>query len=579
MKKRWVLFAGESWMWVDSSGDIIMQTLAKKWYWISADREYPSLIKWWQANYNIFFSVERIRSASGKFDVWMWLWKVWLLYCLDHMPPWSLIIHTCEKRSEWPDDLQERAKKAWCELFLVPTRKILLENNFHLMFENTLIIWALAKVLWLSLDEITKWMYERYGKKASLREKNLFCLQKWYELIWDSVLPIDKISTHPWKRMFLEWNTSIALWAIHAGVRTFFAYPMSPSSSILGYMSATAQETWIVVKQVEDEITALQMNLWSMYAWARSLTATSWWWFDLMTETISLSGMTEVPCVVVIAQRPWPATWLPTWTAQWDLNIAIYAGHGEFSRIVVAVSDPESCFSCIQQAYTFAEVYQVPVIVLTEKNIAENRQTVPVFEQWTIAIQRWLIDDPKHLAKLKSTDRYKLTENWVSPRWLPTSSEVVYFCNWDEHKEDGTLDESPETSLMIQKRLKKMNVILDALPEPVSYWEWTYSDICFIWRWSTKNVMLDLIQDLKKVWISFTYMHYEWIYPLKKELLNDIYTTYETIVVIENNATGQLADLIQKETWQTKHERLLKWNWRQLTVEEVKTYISTLRKR
>ncbi len=573
MNKRGVLFAGESGMWVDSSGDILMKALAHKWYRISADREYPSLIKGWQATYKIFLSIRRIRSASWRFDVGIWLWKGGLLSCLDILPAGSLCIHNCEKRAEWDADLQERAKKAWCELLLIPTRTLLLEAELHLMFENTLFIWAIASYIWLSFQEIQDAMFEKYGKKKSLREKNLFCLDLGYTGMWTKKLDLPDIGTHPGKRLFIEGNTALALWALHAGVRTYFAYPMSPSTSILWYIAATASQTWIVVKQVEDEITAAQMSLWSMYAWARSLTATSWWWFDLMTETVSLSWMTEVPWVVIIAQRPWPATWLPTWTAQWDLNLAIYGGHGEFARIVVAVSDPESGFELIQQAYTFAELYQVPVIVLTEKIIAENRQTVPVFEQWTVPIERWLVTDEKELWALQSTDRYKITESGISKRRLPTSSEAVYFCNWDEHKEDGTLDESPETTYMIEKRIRKSKTILDVLPDPVLYGSDFQNNICFVWWWSTKSVMIDATAVLKESWISISYLHYERLFPLKTELLTDIYKTYEHIVVIENNATGQLADLIQKETGLMNHERLLKRNGRQFGIDEIIEYV------
>lgn len=231
--------------------------------------------------------------------------------------------------------------------------------------------------------------------------------------------------------------------AIHAGVRTYFAYPMSPSSSILGYFAKTAPKTGVVVRQVEDEISAIQMSLGSMYAGTRSMTATSGGGFDLMTETISLSGMTEVPCVVAIAQRPGPATGLPTWTAQGDLMLSIYAGHGEFARIVIGVSDPVSAFELTQHAFNLAEVYQVPVIILTEKLISENRQTILPFEQNTIPIQRGLVSDPAELAKLVPSDRYKITDSGVSKRWVPTHAETIFYCNGDEHHEDGTLDESP----------------------------------------------------------------------------------------------------------------------------------------
>ena len=158
------------------------------------------------------------------------------------------------------------------------------------------------------------------------------------------------------------------------------------------------------MRQVEDEITAAQMTLGASYAGARAMTATSGGGFDLMTETVSLAGMIEVPLVICIAMRPGPATGLPTWTAQGDLRLAIYGGHGEFARIVIAVSDPESAFLLTQHAHNLAEQFQVPVILLTDKHIAENIQTVPVFPDGP-HIERYL------QKSSPSSHRYEITES------------------------------------------------------------------------------------------------------------------------------------------------------------------------
>ncbi len=342
---------------------------------------------------------------------------------------------------------------------------------------------------------------------------------------------------------------------------------MSPSTSILSYIAKTAHLTWVTIKQAEDEITAIQLNIGSMYAGARALTATSGGGFDLMTETISLSGMTEVPLVCVIVQRPGPATWLPTRTAQWDLNLAIYAGHGEFSRIVIAVSDQQSAYELTQHAFNLAEEFQVPVMLLSEKVIAESRRMIPSFQQWTIPLERHLVDAPAELAHLERSDRYKLTESGISKRRLPGTSETIFFCNGDEHHEDGTLDESPATEHMIMKRIKKQKAILRKLPEPTVYGKETAA-ISFIGRWSSKNAVLDGIQ----AGMDVNYLHFDYVYPLKTEKLKAFIAANDHVCILENNATGQLHQLMQKEGIHIQND-LLKRNGRPFFVEDIQEYV------
>ncbi len=560
-------------MWIDSSGEIISHALAKLGMRVTSDREYPSLIKGWQSNFNINFSTERLYGLTANYQVGVWLWKEGLLHCLDNIQSGGFIIHNFERRKLGVPDLLEQAKQKDITIVYIPTREICHQHKIWYLFENTLVIGAIAKCYGIPYATIEEALHKRYGKKESVREMNKKCLQEGYELIEKPLVSLEVSSPlEQQERVLIDGNTALALWAIHAGVRTYFAYPMSPSSSILDYMAATALETWIVVKQAEDEITAIQMNIGASYAGTRALTSTSGGWFDLMSESISLSGMIEVPCVVVVAQRPWPATGLPTWTAQADLNLALYAGHGEFARLVVAVSDQESAFELMQHAFNYAELYQLPCIVLTEKAIAENHATVPKFMFNTIPVERWVVTAEWDLDKLQSKERYMVSESWVSKRWLPTSTATTYFCNGDEHGEDGSLDESPEVAQMISKRLRKLDALAQALPDPSLYGK-ADASIWVIGRWSTKMPMLDAIALLQAEGIDISYMHIEWLRPLKTSALLAFMASKSKIIVVESNATWQLADLIQQQTWVTIDKRVLKWNGRSLFVEDVVEWI------
>jgi 2-oxoglutarate ferredoxin oxidoreductase subunit alpha len=290
-----------------------------------------------------------------------------------------------------------------------------------------------------------------------------------------------------------------------------------------------------------------------------------------MTETVSLAGMIETPLVIVIAQRPGPATGLPTWTAQADLNLAIFSSHGEFPRAVIAVSDPTSCFELTQKAFNIAEEYQIPVILLTEKTIAEAKTTVDVLEQNSIPIVRGLENN----SDLSGVKRYEFTENGISKRWVPGSSNEVYFANGDEHKEDGTLEEGAEgAKKMIEKRMKKLETLRQNLPEPTLYGE-RVAKYTFVGWGSSKNVMLDIIDYYAKSDITVNYLHYDYVWPVKTEKLIELFDSNENVFLIESNYQGQLGQHLEAASNRKFKDKLLKYDGRPFYFEDLINFISS----
>jgi len=318
------------------------------------------------------------------------------------------------------------------------------------------------------------------------------------------------------------------------------------------------------------------MALGSMHMGTRALVATSGGGFDLMTETVSLSGMIETPLVTIIVQRPGPATGLPTWTAQGDLNMAVYSSHGEFPRIVIACSDPQSCYDNVQHAFNLAEKYQIPVIILSEATIGMSYETTAPFKSGNIEIVRGLVSEEQELSELNQNDRYKITENGVSKRWLPGNSKSVYFANGDEHWEGGELTEDADKAeQMIEKRIKKIQSITNELPEPEIYGVDKNADISFVGWGSSKNTVLDVIQILENEGIKVNYLHYNYVWPLKTEKLLDFYNNNSNVNLIEGNYEGQLGNLLEGKTGLKFKSRLLKWNGRPFYIEDVLNFVKT----
>ena len=221
----------------------------------------------------------------------------------------------------------------------------------------------------------------------------------------------------------------------------------------------------------------------------------------------------------------------------------------------------------------YAEKFQIPVLLLTEKLVAEAKYLVPPFEHAKIPIERGLVVDPEELTKLLSTDRYKITENGVSKRWLPASAPAHYYTNSDEHIENGVLTEDADkVKIMMDKRLRKLATVENALPEPEIVGVDSGAEVSFVGWGGTKNVMRDVIRAAEKQGRKINYLHYEYLFPLKTERLEQFFKDNSKVCLIEGNFHGQLGEMISHKTGLTFHEKFLRYDGRPFNMEQVLTF-------
>lgn len=576
-KNRFVVKAGgESGMGVNSVGEILAKAIKDSGLYIFAYREYPSLIRGGHASYQIDISDLSINSSSADCDLLMCLSRVSFRNYIWNVRENGSVIHSVFKLVLTPEE-QKFVDERKISIKYIPAKDVALELGGKKIMSNTIMLGAVWQVLGLDIARLEQNIKDVFAKKPEVIDMNLKCLNAGFtynlEGISKAKLNIGA-NENAIDDLLMTGNHSISLGAIAAGVRVFYAYPMTPSSSILGYFSSVYHETGMIVKQIEDEISVANMAVGSMFAGARTMIATSGGGFDLMTEAVSLSGITETPLVCVIAQRPGPGTGLPTWTSASDLNVAVYAGHGEYARCVVAASDIASCYTVTQEAMNIAEKYQIPVLILTEKQIAESIFQVDKMPE-NIPIDRQILSG-EELENVTSSDRFKITETGVSPRWLPGSCDAVYDANSDEHLPDGTLTEDAAPAKeMYDKRIRKEETLLQELPEPEIFGD-ENPDISFVGWGSVKNTILDVINILseysdKKI----AYMHYEYVYPVKTEAFKQYASKAKKLVLVENNATGQLGNLLTSKSGVLFADKLLKMDGRPLFIEDVINYIES----
>jgi 2-oxoglutarate ferredoxin oxidoreductase subunit alpha len=366
--------------------------------------------------------------------------------------------------------------------------------------------------------------------------------------------------------MILSGSRALALGAVAAGLRFYTAYPMSPSTPILEYLAQRAGEAGIVVEQAEDEIAAVNMALGASFAGARAMTGTSGGGFSLMVEALGLSGIAELPLVVVDVQRPGPATGLPTRTEQSDLRFVISASQGEFPRMVIALRHHADAFWQTVRAFNLAEKYQMPVIILSDQYLGDASATVEPFDTGSVRLE-----SPKaeHTGKEEYL-RYRLTEDGISPRLIPGQTQNLVRIDSDEHDERGWITESAEVrTQMVDKRMKKLEKLRKELQEPEFIGPAEFDTLLIGWG-STYGPISEAVGLLnKKPDGKYAALVFGDVWPLPQKLLKKKAAAAKRVINVEQNATGQLAGLIREQTGIECAAGVLKYDGRQISGEEI----------
>lgn len=366
------------------------------------------------------------------------------------------------------------------------------------------------------------------------------------------------------EEVMINGNEAVAFGAIAGGCNFISAYPMSPSTGVLTVLAKYSSEFGIVIDQAEDEIAAINKVIGAWYAGGRGLASTSGGGFALMTEGVSLAGMIESPVVIAIAQRPAPATGLPTRTAQEDLNLALYSGHGEFPRIIYAPGTIQQAFLLTQRAFNLADELQIPIFILTDQYLVDSYYNIPKFDLSNLKVEH-------KFNKTKSDyKRYQFTESGISPRGIPNYGDGVVRVDSDEHDEMGHITEDLEfiRPEMVNKRLfKKMETMKKYYIGPEMIGPVDYETLVICWG-SNYHIVKEAIQNLNHPNIGM--LHYSQIYPLHPKT-NELLSKAKKILIIENNATAQFANLIKLYGDYTikPENKILKYNGAPFSVEEI----------
>jgi len=555
MRRFSIKFGGESGQGIKVTAKILYKAFKTLGLYVFAYSEYPSLIKGGHNTFQIDLSDNKISSVSEKYDLGFFLNKNSADTELKKLKPeGTVFLDETTKNSLENQNMNAR-------LVAININEIILQSNLKQITKNTVFAGLIWKFLDLDINILKNSIIRVFSnKKTDLVEENIKAAFLGFNST-DNAKPIknffdiknldDKIT--------ISGSEAITLGVVASGVRFYSAYPMTPTTGILQGVSSIAKQKKIVVKQAEDEIMVANMALGAMHMGIRALCATSGGGFDLMTETLSLSGITETPFVVILGQRPGPATGVPTWTAQSDLDVAIYGGHGEFERIVIAPSSPLDSYYLLNEAFNLAEKFQVPVIVLTDKYLNESVYTIDTLDS---SLKRFK-------DSFGTEKRYRSTESGVSPRWFPGDINTPFLSNSDEHTEEGfSTEEEDEIEKQIFKRNRKINSIIENLPEPSLTGESENIIVC--WG-SVSEILKDIYTNQEEK--NFSILSYTYVFPLKTDLIQSLFKSGKKLFLVENNLNGLFGKLLESKGIIFK-EKILKSNGRPFYFEELSSKIN-----
>ena len=385
-------------------------------------------------------------------------------------------------------------------------------------------------------------------------------------------MELDKADGH--KRLFMIGNDAIALGAIAGGCRFMAAYPITPASEIMEYLIKKLPVLGGAVIQTEDEIAAATMAIGANYGGVRAITASAGPGLSLKMEAIGLSGMTETPLVIVDTQRGGPSTGLPTKQEQSDLMSMIYGTHGEIPKIVLAPSTVQEAFYDTAEAFNLAEEYQCPVIILSDLQLSLGKQTVEPLEFNKVEIRRGklITEDLPEIEDKGYFKRYEVTEDGVSPRVIPGVKNGIHHVTGVEHDETGKPSEGAvNRNLQMDKRFRKVEKIKFDTPVHKNA-PHDEADLLIIGFNSTRGAIEETMDRLQNDGMKVNHAHIRLIHPFPTDELLPLVRTAKKIAVVENNATGQLANIIKMNVgYNDKINKILKYDGNPFLPHEVHT--------
>ena len=534
-------FGGEGGEGVISTGELFTTACARSGLEIYTFRSYPAEIKGGHAMIQVRVADANVLLSRGDgVDVLVALNKE--AYDRHYKDIKNGGVLVFDNTDFLPDEDSRTLK------YPIPFNKIAMEEIGIRLTKNMVSLGSLSELFGIPQDKFKELIREKFGKKGeAVLEKNFQALAAGARYVREDIKKADTMRVEPTgrqPRLVLSGNEALSLGAIAAGLKIYAGYPITPASSILEFLAKELPKVGGAVIQTEDEIAALGVVCGCSFAGKKAMTATSGPGFSLMVEMLGLAVMTELPIVIVDAQRAGPSTGMPTKAEQADLMMAIHAGHGEAPRVVMALSSVEDCFYGMIRAFNIAETFQTPVIVFTDQGLAQREASITKPDTSTIEV----LERRKPTAdELVNYQRFKITSDHISPMSVPGMPDGFYSATGIEHTEAGELNYEPANhNKMMAKRAKKLEAVL-SYPWVTRVYGAEKPEIAVIGWGSEEGVIREAVDLATKAGIKVGAIHPKILWPFPAKILNDYLARgVKKVIVPELNFSGQFAALLKQ---------------------------------
>ena len=538
-------------------------------------REYPSLIRGGHNTHQVHASFSPITCQQRLLDVLIAFNEEGITQHLDELSEHSVVL--CEATQDGYD-MTSYAQKTGARFFDVPLTNISREETGHFLSQNIVALAMSTWILGLSFETIKGVVQDQFKDKGEeVLDKNLRALERGFAYAQEHLPQIrETITPKPTPQLLLTCNHAIAMGAVAGGLQYFSAYPMTPTSDILHTLAGFQHHFPLVVKHVEDEIAAVNQAIGAAYTGVRAMTASATGGYALMVEGTSLAAVTEVPLVICVGQRPGPATGLPSWTCQADLQFILHAGHGEIPKVVLTPGSVEEHFTLTKHAMMLAEKYHLVVFILSDKFALESYASMPtpnaIQENQRASFAGGAGD--ALFAQLPSDDsyrRFEVTEAGYSPRSIPGQPHGLGVTNSYEHDTFGYATERADITIeMNDKRQRKLTAVLPELPPPVMIGP-AQAELTFV-SWGSTRLVLERVVTLLNTpnhpqRANMIHLPCAWPFPAKQ--FTELTKSAKTLIMVEGNATGQMGQLIRQETGITFTRHIRRYDGRPFYAEDI----------
>ena len=572
---NWAI-GGEAGDGIDSTGKIFAQALSRAGRHVFTSKDFASRIRGGYTAYKIRTAVDPVQSVVDRLDVLIALTPRTIEENRDELHEGSVIVYDGERTTmanvEIPDGMVGLD---------VPLKRLAEEAGGAIM-RNVVALGAACAVSGFPIGNLDSALEKRFASKGqALVDNNKKAARSGRDYVAEEY-DIDlgyELETTDADYVLLNGDEAIGMGALAAGCKFYAGYPITPATDVMEYLIGRIERFDGHVVQAEDELSAINIALGAARAGARSMTATSGPGIDLMAETFGLIATSETPLVVVDVMRSGPSTGMPTKQEQGDLDMLLYGSHGEIPRFVLGPTTISECFWKTIEAFNLAETYQTPVYVAADLSLAVTEQTFTpdTFDMDDVKIERGKVVDDESIDEWRNEkgqfEPHALTDDGVSPRAFPGTAGGAHMSTGLEHDELGRRTEDTGMRVkQVDKRAQKVETAReDEDWSPREFGDPDADTLVISWG-SNEGPMTEAIRMLEEEGIDLRFLSVPYLLP--RYDLTDAVAAAETVLVVECNATGQFADVVEHDTL-SRVDRINKYDGVRFNANELAAEIKT----